>query len=328
MTTKTSAVLVGLAVGDALGMPFEQPRDKIHPGLAAWDGSMVPGAWHKLPAGHWTDDTEMAVCLAESLVACRDYNPRDAAARYLAWSEGTPHGMGSTTRTAMAKLKAGVPWHSSGTAITEVIKVGSGTAMRIAPMGVWTIRAHNDRRIALLQAEISRDARITHAHTEAEAAALVIAATVLYMMTYNPTDAKELYNMNRTVLAEYYPHSELYLFGLSRCHACLTLPDSVAMAKLGRQGNACSIVSSALWCVMKHMDSYQNAVIAAVRGGGDTDTRAAIVGAIMGAKVGLEGIPKVYLDVLLHAEYLKALDVLLYEDAIKELKLSVTPLES
>lgn len=322
MTTKTSAVLVGLAVGDALGMPFEQPRDKIHPGLATWDGTMRPGTWHKLPEGHWTDDTEMAVCLTESLIACGDYNPRDAAARYLTWSEGTPHGMGSTTRTATAKLKAGVPWHSSGTSCAEAAQVGSGTAMRIGPMGVWALRAKHS--FDFLRSETARDARITHAHTEAEAAAFVVAAVVNYVIDKDATlTSSALDSFLSAILSAYSPCSKLCLSGLYDIRAGLAMTPTAAMDKIGRFGNAYSIVTSALWCVMKHLDSFEDAVVAAVRGGGDTDTRAAIVGAIMGAKVGLEGIPPAYLKPLLSIDHLKALDAMLYSSAMKERTLSL-----
>lgn len=72
--TRTHAVLVGQGIGDGLGMPFEKLGDEVHPDLATWDGSYQPGTWHELPRGHWTDDTEMAECLATSLVACRGFD--------------------------------------------------------------------------------------------------------------------------------------------------------------------------------------------------------------------------------------------------------------
>jgi len=98
------ATMVGLAVGDALGMPFEHFSDRVDPRLATWDGNYVAGSWPdrlthtldgkvpmpSLPAGCWTDDTGMAMALAKSLMACGKYDPVDAAN---GWED--PHAMPS-----------------------------------------------------------------------------------------------------------------------------------------------------------------------------------------------------------------------------------------
>lgn len=94
----TPAVLVGQAIGDALGMPFEKLGDEVHPDLGTWDGmSFRKGTFHDLPPGHWTDDTEMAECLTQSLLQHGAIG-EDTAKRYLEWARGTPHGMGGLSQ--------------------------------------------------------------------------------------------------------------------------------------------------------------------------------------------------------------------------------------
>src|SRR5262249_37448630 len=150
-STKKPAALLGLAIGDALGMPFEKPRDEVDPRLASWDGSFIAGEWKNrvshnlkgnvpmpyLPPGHWTDDTEMAIALAKSLIHCGKYDGDFTAGQYLAWARNTPHGMGTSTRKAMQKIAAGVSHRDSGTRFAAHEQVGNGTAMRVAPLAVF-----------------------------------------------------------------------------------------------------------------------------------------------------------------------------------------------
>jgi ADP-ribosylglycohydrolase len=305
----TPAVLVGQAVGDSLGMPFEASGDKIHKNLATWDGSMLPGTWHKLPAGQWTDDTEMATALAESLVEHKGYNPADAAKRYLAWSQGTPHGMGGTTRKAMQALAEGKSWSESGVTAETPETVGNGTAMRVAPMGV---AFNGDTQMEMLERAASDDAFITHAHVEAVAASFAIALTVDACL-------RKHLSGNRLLLAASMAARRAAPDGKPATQVSLAIDRAIVLygegatpaqviMKLGRHGNAIETVSTALYCAAFHCDDFEAGVQAAIRGGGDTDTRGAIAGAILGARLGLEGIPKKYLDVLHQLDYLRDLD--------------------
>src|SRR5512138_2019434 len=88
------AVILGTAIGDALGMPFESYDCSVHPMLSKWLGGYVPGNYHKLDAGRWTDDTEMTIELAKSMLEENCYSPEAAGRRYVAWAKGNPTGMG------------------------------------------------------------------------------------------------------------------------------------------------------------------------------------------------------------------------------------------
>lgn len=324
---KTSAVMVGLAIGDALGMPFETLDETVHAGLASWDGSFKPGTFHDLPAGHWTDDTEMATCLATSLIEqmrkrgsiIEAFDGADVAARYLAWSSGTPHGMGGTTRKAMAALARGVNWRESGVTFESANEVGSAPPMRAAPIGV----AAAVSPLFNISMVCALDAYITHAHIEAVAASTAVAWSVaLALHDHAPSD------IIRQVVARIAPEQiggkTWVLDDLERIQTSLRLHRlalgtdvdglqhpagvlTVTMPDFSRRGNARSITATAIYCALAY-DNFRDGVMAAVKLGGDADTRGAITGAILGARFGLEGIPEEYKAGVKDFEQLAALD--------------------
>ncbi len=302
------AVLVGMAVGDALGMPFEKPDNTVHPDLSGFDGKYRAGTWHKLPPGHWTDDTEMAVCLSESLIAKGTYDIHDVAARYCAWAEGTPHGMGGTTKTAMQLLREGFSPFETGQTFSDVHKVGSGTAMRIPPLG-WVCRdSGNPTQRQKLVDWTAQDSRITHNHSEAWAASLAVSTA---MRLHKVRNAAAWLRLIADQVSLDVPVSLVgeRLFHASTCLTNRMKPeDLIDCGVMGRRGNSWQITVSALYCAAYYWDYFDAAVFAAVCLGGDTDTRAAITGGIMGARVGLDRIPIYLRDGLLKYEMLVGLD--------------------
>ncbi|MCX7635479.1 MAG: ADP-ribosylglycohydrolase family protein, partial [Syntrophales bacterium] len=129
--------LLGLAVGDALGTTVEFQPPGSFPPLTA----MVGGGPFQLKPGQWTDDTAMALCLAESLITCRGFDPRDQMERYVRWwqegylsSTGTCFDIGNTTRRALtAFLQTGNPMSGP----TESSAAGNGSLMRLAPVPMF-----------------------------------------------------------------------------------------------------------------------------------------------------------------------------------------------
>jgi ADP-ribosyl-[dinitrogen reductase] hydrolase len=308
---KTPAVMVGEAVGDSLGMPFEHFSDGVHPDLAAWDGSFRPGTYHKLPAGHFTDDTEQAACLASSLVSQGCYDGEDVARRYLAWSRGTPHGMGGTTRTAMGRLAEGVSWRDSGVSFDSPDMVGSGPPMRSAPIGVFFTH------FADIYAACNLDATITHASWEAVSASYAVAIATCFSRVTCGHGAELLEavieRLEEVEKGRITKVAEDLRYALSFLKAGVAAKE-IAPQPFSRRGNARSIVATALYCAAA-ADNFRDGVIAAVSLGGDTDTRGAITGAILGARFGLEGIPDEYKQGLLKFEELRQLDQRLIKGA-------------
>jgi ADP-ribosyl-[dinitrogen reductase] hydrolase len=302
----THATLVGQAIGDALGMPFETLGDKVHPDLATWAGEYRPGTWHKLPAGHWTDDTEMAECLATSIIENRGFNGEDVARRYLAWAQATPHGMGGTTRAAMDKLASGASWMESGIPFDDPDRVGSAPPMRAAPIGAFYL---NESAIADVCAQ---DAYITHRHPEAIAASFAVAFTV--RLALQGVESRAILPFVLSALSRTRPigWTTRVEDSLTNARTALSLghasPELFTNECVGRRGNAWQITSTAIYCAL-WADNFRDGVIAAVKLGGDADTRGAIAGAILGARFGLEGIPDEYKTGLLRFDDLAKLDL-------------------
>src|SRR5512142_1966144 len=133
MPTKTYNTLTGLAIGDALGLPFEtmSPFSSV---LQEWNGTFQSCKTNTLcphlKKGQWSDDTKMAKALSESLVECHDYSPVGALQKYLHWyRSGDLRGIGNATSEALRKASQGVSWLECGTHQAE----GNGSAMRAAP---------------------------------------------------------------------------------------------------------------------------------------------------------------------------------------------------
>ena len=126
--------LLGLAVGDAIGTSVEFSP----PGSFAPVTDMVGGGPFNLPAGAWTDDTSMALCLAESLIACEGFDPVDQLTRYVRWyrdghlsSTGTCFDIGTATRQALHRFeRTGEPFPGDA----DPDAAGNGPLMKLAPV--------------------------------------------------------------------------------------------------------------------------------------------------------------------------------------------------
>jgi ADP-ribosyl-[dinitrogen reductase] hydrolase len=129
--------LIGLAVGDALGTTLEFKS----PGTFTPIDDMVGGGPFGLDPGEWTDDTSMALCLAESLIECKGFDPVDQMERYLMWyrkghlsSTGTCFDIGNTCSSAISKFESsGEPYCGS----TDSHSAGNGSLMRLAPVPLF-----------------------------------------------------------------------------------------------------------------------------------------------------------------------------------------------
>src|SRR5512136_2255258 len=126
MRDRARGCAVGAAVGDAFGMPLEfrsrQPIDQLA-------REMRPG---RLPAGTFTDDTEMALALGESLLAHKPLDPADLADRFVAWYEGGPDDIGYQTRMVLHEISRGAEWEQASKVVHRAYpdSAGNGSVMR------------------------------------------------------------------------------------------------------------------------------------------------------------------------------------------------------
>jgi len=275
--------IVGMAVGDAIGLPLERLSRRRQERRA-------PGPLkHALIAGRGlvSDDTEHAIMAAQSVIVSGgdpDLFVRSLSWRMRFWLLGVPAGIGRATLQAVFKLWLAFPWDRSG-----VYSAGNGPAMRSPVLGV--LFAHDPDRCREL---VYRSTRVTHADPKAFAAALAVAIAAR-MSCQGDADAdvyfqhcrSELLNVESGML-------ELVAEVVNSVRAGEATGDFAAAMGLekGVTGYSYHTVPVALHAWLSHPRDYRRALDAIIRCGGDTDTTAAIVGGIVGGAVGVGGIPE------------------------------------
>jgi len=270
---------VGAAVGDALGMPLEfgPPRP-----LDAPVRDMQVG---RLPAGHFTDDTEMALALAESLLAHRPLDAADLAHRFVAWYQAGPPDIGIHTRAVLLRVRAGIGWREAAYAVQQQspASAGNGSLMRCWPVALaWWNNLDQLVIDSRLQSEV------THPHGEClEACALVNVLICHLVYGRSPADALAAALRDLALVAD-----------LRRVvDDAPRLPRSL----LANSGWVRHTLQSAMWGLLT-TDSFEQAVVQVVNLGNDADTAGAVVGALAGAAYGLSAIPPRWKQVL-HGEW-------------------------
>lgn len=309
---KFEGCLLGLSIGDALGMPFEGWRPAmIVNKLGGRVSRFEPNKDRGLKAGQWTDDTKMALQLARSIIRKKGaFDPDDAARAYEAWFDsGDLRGIGATIAESILKLKSGVPWNESGR--KGELAAGNGTAMRAAPLGLL-----NCTNISKLKEDSKNDALITHNNEEAVAGS----RAVNFFVARGASGAG--FSEARPKLID-----ECVDFigpcrlasNLLRAKELLKdgLPSGTALQTLGTGGYVVESVAGAVFCFLKTPDRFDETVISAVMGGGDTDTLAAIAGAISGAWNGTWALPKNWVDSVESSEEIRAIAGKLYDYTMK-----------
>lgn len=266
--------LLGLACGDAVGTTLEFR----HPGTFAPIDDMVGGGPFRLRTGEWTDDTSMALCLAESILDTGGNNPADQLRRYLLWrdtgylsSTGRCFDIGVTTRTQLDRFaRTGEPFDAQA----DPEAAANGSLMRLASV---PIRWHRDPAEAAAQAATS--SRTTHAADRPVDACRLMAAMIAALIGGAPVD---------DVLA-----SDFWRWG--PLHPSI---ETIARGGWRRKepptirgaGYCVDALEAALWALAGGED-YREAVLRAANLGDDADTTAAIAGQLAGARWGAAGIP-------------------------------------
>ncbi len=293
MTDKRRAIegcLLGTAVGDALGLPGEglsrRRLARVLPDLSRM---------HFLGRrGMVSDDTEHTCFVAQALIG--SVGEPEAFTRALAWRLrfwllGGPAGVGWATLRAILKLWLGVPPNKSG-----VRSAGNGPAMRRALLGV----CYGDD-VERLRALVRASSRLTHTDPRAEAGALAVAVAAHLAGSNLAADAlPRAYLQSLEALLESGDLLTLLRKAAASVQAGETT-DTFA-ASIGARERVTGYVNQTVPVVIHAWllfpQDYAGAVQATIRCGGDTDTTAAIVGAIVGARVGVDGIPREWREAL------------------------------
>ncbi|MBT9292062.1 ADP-ribosylglycohydrolase family protein [Hyphomicrobiaceae bacterium 22] len=264
--------LLGLAVGDAVGTTLEfKRRDDRAPRLT----DMVGGGPFGLKPGEWTDDTAMALALAESLRAHPTLDERDLMNRFVNWYRhgahsctGTCFDIGNTVRGALDRFgRTGNPVAGE----THAHAAGNGSLMRLAPVAVRHWHDRERRRDVA-----ARQSRTTHGAAEAVDACVVYADLLAEAIAGRPRSA---------VMR---PRSEPYAGRIGPIAAGSWR--GKPRAQVRGSGYVADALEAALWCVGRTAD-FRGAVLMAANLREDADTTAAIAGQLAGALYGAAGIP-------------------------------------
>lgn len=295
MNTNDASPLVGEAVGDALGMAFETQEGNSE-ALLQWDGKRyLPSEYHGLRPGQWTDDTMMAKLIAESIVICGGFYPSDIAERYRAWYRSNDHrGMGKATKAALGRLDQGVSWAESGTEGSE----GNGSAMRAAPIGFF----FNENPEAI-QEFATIEARITHRSLEAEQGSIAVAIGTALLV--RKPDLRVFADLVAEHLGDCQIRQGLRKVTFYQQQGDLSAAEALRL--LGTRAHVVQTVPSAFAAFLL-TKSFEEAVQVAIRAGGDTDTTAAITGALAGTYYGFNQIPQAWRDGLEDLDRLRELE--------------------
>lgn len=295
--SRIRGALLGVVVGDALGVPVEfMTREEIASDPVE---SMRGFGTFNLPPGSWSDDSSMTLCLTEALVGGYDLNK--IASNFLAWmyeAKWTPYGkvfdIGNATAMAMQMLKRGFSPEKSGS--VEISNNGNGSLMRTIPL-LWEIIDKDiDTRYQITK-EVSS---ITHAHIRSVlscfyylefARGLYKGLTIDESWVFANNSFLDKVNREKIKVSE------------ARNFARFLMDDFVNIPRdeINSMGYVMHTIEASIWCLMT-TDNYKDAVLKAVNLGGDTDTTAAVTGGLAGLAYGLEGIPEVWVNQLARLE--------------------------
>lgn len=293
---RARGAFLGLAIGDAIGTTLEfRARDSYSPVTG-----MVGGGPFQLRPGEWTDDTAMAIALAESLLEHEGLNEKDLMEGFCEWYEqgtysctGTCFDIGITTRAALQRFRlTGNPMAGS----EDPRHAGNGSLMRLAPVPIlyWNngpARANAARN----------QSRTTHATGEAVDACAAFADLIADAI--NGTPRSNLFS----------PRQGSWVEAVRRAMQMESI--SYKRAQVQSSGYVVHSLEAALWATGS-ATSFTDAVLRAANLGDDADTTAAIAGQLAGAIYGASGIPAQWLEILKWRDRIELLADRLFEQSL------------
>jgi ADP-ribosylglycohydrolase len=285
--------LLGVAIGDALGVPVEfRSRSDIQKNPVT---DMRGYGTYNVPAGTWSDDSSLTFCLAEALTQNFDLNViGENFVQWLRHNYWTAHGVvfdvGITTRAAINNVAAGTPPEFAGGLYED--ENGNGSLMRILPLVFHIKNKAIDERYQFTKLVSS----ITHGHIRSVIACFYYLEFARLLL--DNEDKFSIYKRLKTDIPE-------FLNKLSINPKEVSLFDSLLKADIYElpaesiysSGYVLHTLKASIWCLLT-TDTYKDAVLKAVNLGEDTDTTAAVTGGLAGLLYGYENIPATWLALL------------------------------
>ena len=282
--------VLGLALGDALGAPFEFLRSRNVPDpLPAFERP-----WLGHPPGSTTDDTALALNLVRSLVARNGFDPADLVERHLEWFRSEPPDVGTLVGRVLRRADRG---EAAATAAHDIwsergpeVSAGNGSVMYCSPLGL----AYANRPHELLTVAPALSA-LTHYDGRCRTACLAITLAVAGLV--RGEDAEDAARGALTAVQDLDGGEELeFLVEAAGSSRAIDGPD---------QG-FCLFTAGVAFQALVRAGDVETELMRVVSLGGDTDTNAAVAGALLGARDGAEGLPRPWLDRLQDADAIRA----------------------
>lgn len=293
MYNHLQTILIGTAVGDALGVPVEfQPRGYLKANLVT---DMREYGTHEQPKGTWSDDTSLMLCLAESMVEGLDSNI--LAQKFIAWKNDnlwTPHGwvfdIGIGTRIAIERLENGMTPELAGG--LDERDNGNGSLMRILPLVLHIKDLDIEERYDWTK----KISSITHAHVRSVMACFYYLEFAKKII--EGKDKFQAYNELQSEVSQYFEQRKINPIEIHKFHRLLVENISeVNEDNIKSSGYVIDTLEAAIWCILT-TNNYNDAVLKAVNLGHDTDTTGAVTGGLAALIYGMDTIPTEWINAL------------------------------
>ena len=301
---RVSGALLGLAIGDALGLPVEfEPRkareaDPIR--------SMRGGGTWRLEPGSWSDDTALSLCLAESIVL-KGFDPEDSGRRFLAWldegewsAHGQAIGVGGATYRALGRIRSGLPAVLAGGRGEN--DNGNGSLMRILPASAWLAALPEPARLR----GIAAYSAVTHGHPRSILACWLHCLVSARLLAGEPP--REAYERAMEEARSQLDALPASLRAESGAYARVLDGNlaSLPAASIRASGYVVHCLEASLWCLATTSD-FSSCVLAAVNLGEDADTTGAVAGGLAGLAYGRASLPADWASALSRSGEIEAL---------------------
>jgi ADP-ribosylglycohydrolase len=308
MKDKLLGGIMGLCVGDALGVPVEfKDRESLARSPVV---DMRGYGTYNQPPGTWSDDTSLTLCLLDSLANGLDYT--DIMQKFLLWSDSaeyTPHGkvfdIGVATRRSLDRFaRGGEPLSCGGRSRYDY---GNGSLMRILPLAFYLRSQYGNVYTDSSEAFdiIHKVSSLTHAHKRTQVANGIYLSVAERLFGTDDLEKGILSGIEKA--KDHYERDEGYAGELVHYDKILKegfkdLPER----EINSSGYAIYTLEAAVWCLL-NTRSYKDCVLKAVNLGVDTDTTAAVAGGLAGMHYGFDAIPAKWINQIARLDYIKGL---------------------
>ncbi|UCD01609.1 MAG: ADP-ribosylglycohydrolase family protein [Promethearchaeota archaeon] len=298
---KFQGCLLGVAIGDTLGHPFEgKLRSQIYSYFDDFNDFIQK---NKSIFSTYTDDTQLTLHTAEALIKGNGFNIEYFIREYINWLDDPPIGPGYGCISSIRKLKYGVRWKQAASN-----SGGNGTTMRISPIALFYCKDPKGLKSSALKSSL-----ITHSHPAASAGAIIIASAIAYLIDKNPEVGFSINKFFDVIIASISNSQdevwEEFIKILNKLKSNLNMPIESGLIKFSQAGvkspyfieqylgqafvhpYTISTVICSIFIFLKRITSFKECILELATAGGDSDTVGAIGGSLAGAYFGLQNIP-------------------------------------